>query len=279
MNRDCVRILDENAYWGRPTDVVNGTGVLVLAGSSGRVDTARVDMLRSRGVTALGLRWFGGAGLPGVPLELPLEYFTLAVDLLARECDRIVLMGLSYGAEAALLTATVDPRPAAVVAFAPTDVAWEGHVSADDDPVRSKWTHRGTPVPFVPLDRTWRPPAGKPTFVDSYLRSREVAGPELVAAASIPVERFTGELVLVVGGDDKVWCSTVAADNIAARRRAAGLETVLIQDSAAGHPVVLPGEAAPNLDRPYQVGGDQGAPERLGRAAWPHIARVLKIPA
>lgn len=105
MNRDCVRILDENVYWGRPRDVVNGTGVLVLAGSSGRVDTARVDMLCSRGVTALGLRWFGGAGLPDVPLEVPLEYFTLAVDLLARECDRIVLMGLSYGAEAALLTA------------------------------------------------------------------------------------------------------------------------------------------------------------------------------
>ncbi len=66
--------------------------------------------------------------------------------MLAGECERIALMGLSYGAEAALLTASVDDRVDAVVALAPTDVAWEGQHEHDDDPRRSKWTLDGQPV-------------------------------------------------------------------------------------------------------------------------------------
>ena len=68
-----------NSYRPRPGGG-NGTGVLVLAGSSGRIDTARVDMLTARGVTALGLRWFGGEGLPPVPAQVPLEFFIDALD-------------------------------------------------------------------------------------------------------------------------------------------------------------------------------------------------------
>ncbi|AKT50578.1 acyl-CoA thioester hydrolase/BAAT C-terminal domain-containing protein [Arsenicicoccus sp. oral taxon 190] len=266
----------DNLCWARP-DSPNGTGALVLAGSSGRIDTGRVQMLARRGVTALGMRWFGGEGLPRVPLEVPLEVFVQALDELARECDRLVVLGLSYGAEAALLTTAIDRRPSGVVAFAPTDVAWEGQAGADDDPVRSKWTWRGRPVPFVPLDRGWEPPPGKPAFVGLYEHSRALAGPVAVAAATIPVEQIAGEVVLVAGGDDQVWPSAASATRIAARRAQAGLTTTVVTDARAGHPVVLPGEAAPSLDRPYQVGGDEGAPQRLGRAAWPHIARLLVI--
>ncbi|MDC5697277.1 alpha/beta fold hydrolase [Intrasporangium calvum] len=275
-----MAIVESNVHWGRPEVGRIGTGALVLAGSSGRIDTGRVDMLAARGVTAMGLRWFGGDGLPAVPVEVPLEYFTEAIDLIASECDRLVLMGLSYGAEAALLTATIDQRLAGVVAIQPTDVAWEGQARNDDDPHLSKWTLQGRPVPFVPMDRTWQlPPTGKPAFVDFYERSREVAGPDIVAAAEIPVTQIPGQVLLVAGGDDKVWASLPQAKRIAARREDAGLPTTIVCDERAGHPVVLPGEALPDLDRPYQVGGDDGAPQRLGGAAWPHIAHLLDIAA
>ncbi|MGP9539808.1 alpha/beta fold hydrolase [Brachybacterium sp. AOP43-C2-M15] len=279
--------LEANLYRGTPDRTGNGTGALVLAGSSGRIDTARVDMLSARGVTAAGLRWFGGDGLPELPSEVPLEHVLDAVDLMGHDCDRVVLLGLSYGAEAALLTASIDPRPAAVVALAPTDVAWEGHRHDEADPARSKWTHAGRPVPYVPLDRSLldrplsvrsrEPAREKPAFVDLYLRSLDAAGAGVVAAAEIPVERFGGEMLLVVGGDDRVWPSARAAARIEARRAAAGLPTTVVRDERAGHPVVLPGEAVPDLDRPYLVGGDAGAPQRLGRRAWPHIARLLDL--
>lgn len=39
-------------------------GVLVLAGSSGRIERERARILAQQGVTALAIRWFGGPGQP-----------------------------------------------------------------------------------------------------------------------------------------------------------------------------------------------------------------------
>jgi uncharacterized protein len=265
-----------DAYWSHPERSV-GTGVLVLAGSSGRIDVGRADVLAGVGATALAIRWFGGEGQPVVPREVPLETFVEAIELLEHECDRIGVLGLSYGAEAALLTAVRDPRIDAVVALAPTDVVWEGYRERDDDPPRSKWTWRHEPVPFVPLDRSGTPDSSPPAFAASYTQSRRRADPAVVAAATIPVEHFPGDLVLVAGGDDQVWPSREAALAISGRRAVGGLETTVVQDARAGHPVVLPGEHAPSAVRTYLVGGDQGSAQRLGRQAWPAIRQAFRL--
>lgn len=249
----------------------------MLAGSSGRLDVGRADALAGAGATALAIRWFGGEGQPAVPCEVPLETFIAAIDLLDAECDRIGVLGLSYGAEAALLTAVRDSRIDAVVALAPTDVVWEGQHQRDDDPRRSKWTWRGEPVPFVPLDRSWTPESSPPAFAGHYARCRHEADPGVVVAATIPVETFAGDLVLVAGGDDQVWPSCDAARAIVGRRSAAGLATTVIEDAAAGHRVVLPGERASNAARPYLVGGDAGSAERLGRKAWPALRQAFRL--
>ncbi|MEU4391421.1 acyl-CoA thioester hydrolase/BAAT C-terminal domain-containing protein [Kribbella sp. NPDC023855] len=269
-------IADVDLHWSRPREGT-GTGVLVLAGSSGRLDSGRADVLASAGATALALRWFGGVGQPTVPCEVALETFTQALDLLAADCDRLAVMGLSYGAEAALLTAVRDPRIAAVVALAPTDVVWEGHHQDDADPPRSKWTWDGEPLPFVPLDRSWVPDGPIPAFASHYLRSREAAGTAVVEAARIPIEHFRGDLVLVAGGDDQVWPSVSHARAIAASRTAHGLDTVVVEDPAAGHPITLPGETPANPTRPYLVGGNPDAAKRLGKLAWPAIRTALNL--
>ncbi|MGO8657746.1 acyl-CoA thioester hydrolase/BAAT C-terminal domain-containing protein, partial [Rhizobium ruizarguesonis] len=71
------------------------------------------------------LRWFSGEGqVPGI-CEVPLETFFAATDYLVElGCKRIVLVGTSKGAEAALLTAVYDPRISAVVAISPSSVVW-----------------------------------------------------------------------------------------------------------------------------------------------------------
>lgn len=257
----------------RPT----GAGVLVLAGSSGRVDVEGADVLASAGAIALAIRWFGGERQPSLPCEIPIETFVDAINRLEATCDRIGVLGLSYGAEAALLTAVRDPRIDAVVALAPTDVAWEGDRRTDDDPRRSKWTWRGEPVPFVPLDRAWAPAHPMPSFRALYERSREVADKETLDAARIPVERFGGDLVLVAGGDDQVWPSVPSAQAIGARRAELGLKTLLVENPKAGHSIVFPGQVPSNPSRRYLVGGDPGAPRRLGALAWPAIRDVLQL--
>jgi hypothetical protein len=46
---------------------------LVLAGSSGRVETGRVRLLAGSGEAAMSIRWFGGPGQPRGICEVPLE--------------------------------------------------------------------------------------------------------------------------------------------------------------------------------------------------------------
>jgi hypothetical protein len=84
----------------------NGFGVVILAGSSGRVDVARARLFAANGAVALAMRWFGGEGqAPGI-CELPLEGFTIATDrLIDVGCERTAYVGTSKGAEAALLVA------------------------------------------------------------------------------------------------------------------------------------------------------------------------------
>lgn len=48
-----------------------GTGVLVLAGSSARVERDRAALLARHGAVSLSIRWFGGAGQRPAPHEVP----------------------------------------------------------------------------------------------------------------------------------------------------------------------------------------------------------------
>lgn len=249
-----------------------------MAGSSGVVNISRAEALAAAGATALALRWFGGEGQPASPRQVPLETFVDALDLLAPECDRLAILGLSYGAEAALLTAVHDTRLDVVIGLAPTDVAWEGAYEDDSDPRVSKWTWQGQDVPFVPLDRQWQPASEPPAFIDSYRWARQNAGAAVVDRATIPVENIKCEVIVVAGGDDKVWPSSEHARAIATRRQKHGLDTTIVEDPTAGHPVLLPGEPAEKSRRPYQVGGDDGAPQRLGRQAWPVLQAALHLP-
>ncbi len=133
------------------------------------------------------------AGQHEGPWEIPLELFLGRVADLKSECDRILVVGTSFGAEAALLTGAHSSLVAAVVAFAPSDVVWAG-VTADGR-ATSHWTLGGQPLAHVPFLDDWQPAQEPPAFVDFYRAFRE-AFPECLTGAEIPVERIP-EVVLV----------------------------------------------------------------------------------
>jgi hypothetical protein len=107
-----------------PDDGPVRCAVLVLSGSSGRVEADRVRLLAAHGAAALSIRWFGDAGQPPGSCEVPLATFLPALDRLAALSDHLAVLGLSTGAEAALLLACRDRRIRAVAGFAPSSVVW-----------------------------------------------------------------------------------------------------------------------------------------------------------
>jgi dienelactone hydrolase len=266
----------------RPAGASSLTGLLVLAGSSGRVDIERARLFARHGALALALQWFGGPGqCPGI-CEIPLETFTTAIDWLVKQgSQRIGVAGLSKGAEAALLVAVRDTRVDAVVAISPSSVAWAnvgpGYDGADY-PYRSSWTWGGQPLPFVPYDETWAPPVGQQpisfrTLYEASLR----AYPEAAVAAAIPIERARGDVLLMTGGDDALWPSAAFAETLAARCRAAGRSVELITYPDAGHRPVFPDEAPPTPSTHVAHGGNPTADAALGRAAWPAVLARLNL--
>jgi uncharacterized protein len=253
-------------------DEHRGAGVLVLAGSSGRIDETRGRLIAAAGCIAESIQWFGGPGQNAGPWEIPLETFQRRLTDLAADRSRLYIIGTSFGAEAALVTAANTPQVSGVAAFAPSDVIWAGIDATGRQ--TSHWSLGGQPLAFVSIDESWLPAEDPPSFRSLYLRSRSVSTPETTAAATIPVERIP-RVVTISGTDDQVWPSGLRAENIRARRAAHGLSTTVIAGDGAGHRTVLPGESAVSGGVRMRRGGTEAADRRLGRIAWQEILSLL----
>lgn len=253
-------------------EVPCGTAVLLLAGSSGRVETDRAELLAQHGARVRAIRWFGGIGQRPAPHEVPIELFIDQLDLLRRDADRVAIFGTSFGAEAALVTASLHPVDA-TIAVAPSSVVWAG---VADGSWSSHWTSRGTSLPAVTFDPAWAPSTEPPEYRSLYESSLD-RDPVATAAAAILAENIAGVVVLVAGGDDRVWPSDRFATEIAERRAAHGQETTVIVHPAAGHRMVLPGESIAVGGVTMARGGSPSADAELGALAWPQIVHALDL--
>jgi uncharacterized protein len=261
----------------------NGLGVVVLAGSSGSVNVERARLFAARGATTMALRWFGGAGqIPGI-CEVPLESFLPATDKLVEAgCSRIAYVGTSKGAEAALLLAVHDRRIDIGIAFSPSSVVWANAGIGLDGagwPLRSSWTFRGKPLPFVAYDVAQLPtPQDGLMHYRAYHEESLTAFADAIPAASIPVELSRATFVLVAGADDALWPSDRFATSLAKRLADAGKRHFLITHPNAGHRILLPGETMAR-SRVNAHGGTDDADHELGRNAWSVIVDVCKLPS
>jgi pimeloyl-ACP methyl ester carboxylesterase len=227
----------------------------------------------------LALQWFGGPSQsPGI-CEIPLETFIDATDLLtSRGCNRIIVVGTSKGAEAALLASTIDQRIKAVVAISPTSVVW-GNIGEGVDgiawPERSSWSLKGTPLDFIPSDLSWQK-----NYRDGLISYRSFFEKCLAndvqtnERARIPVELSVAELILVAGGDDALWPSDDFAREIVQSRQAHRKSATLIFDQDAGHRILFPGESTRRSSL-HSHGGTDEADAELGVRAWRIIEQLL----
>ncbi len=203
--------------------------VIVLSGSGGGFDLDKAAVLARHGFATLALAYFGIPPLPTWLHRIPLDYFEAAFCWLAAQPEidsqRIGVLAVSRGAELALLLGSVFTQIRAVIAYAPSSVAWaaSGREKATGEIIPS-WTHRGEPVPFAPLPlrrfivRSAIPVAllKRPVMFRNLFRTG-LRNSKAISDASIPVEQIRGPLMLVSSGDDHLWPAAKMSEAIVAR--------------------------------------------------------------
>jgi dienelactone hydrolase len=203
--------------------------VIVLSGSGGGFDLDKAAVLSRHGLATLALAYFGIPPLPNWLHRIPLEYFEAALTWLHAQPEvdsqRIGILGVSRGAELALLLGSQFPQIRAIVAYAPSSVAWAASgrdkISGEIIPC---WTWRGKPVPFVPLPLRgfmWRSAfpvvaLKRPVMFRNLFRAG-LRNREPVDRATIPVENIRGPILLISGGDDHLWPAAEMSEAIVAR--------------------------------------------------------------
>jgi dienelactone hydrolase len=265
--------------------------VVILHGADGNdeASTRFGPILARMGYAAVGLPYYspnwGDYGPPPKFPDLPGSFIDIRVDQLAElrealrgmpgaDVERFGLFGASKGAEFALIAGSRYPWIDSIVAYAPTDVVWEGWglEMVEAEGTRSSFSFGGQPLPFVPyrgfVEGLLAGPASDLRAIHENGRADH---PDKAVAARIPVETYAGSLLLIAGGRDAQWNAAGAVTAIVADRSAAGLETEALVYPDAGHDLVGDGGVR-------QVERSGGAPEADAAAradAWPKVVAFM----
>jgi dienelactone hydrolase len=261
--------------------------VIVLGGSSGGLawSSQVAALLASRGFAALALAYFDFDELPQHLVGIPLEYFAHAFEWLIAQPgirrDALGVVGISRGAELALILGSRLPYVRSVVAYCPSSVAWNG-LHGDRPADVPAWTANGCAIPFFSL----MTPAFS-TVRNAVLRESPIALTPLFESALdtrlpddvfIPVERTNGPVLLVSGGDDRMWPATRMGrqimDRLAAHRHPFASRHLQYPD--AGHLMRPPGVPTSVLEGKFVLGGTPAAQAAANRAAWLETVTFLR---
>ena len=205
--------------------------LILLGGSEGGKSwsdqTEFIQELVEQGFCVLSLGYFGTGDLPADLRGIPLEYFSKAFHWLARQEGLVVpndyaVMGVSRGAELALLLGSRYPEVRAVVAIAPSSVVFPGPPTGTLDALRgqhSAWSLNGHELAFVPMPYSWTTLRGMITGKRTRMFEKALRNSGRVKRAAIPVERIQGPILLTSFTRDQIWPSTLMSEQIVQRLR------------------------------------------------------------
>lgn len=227
----------------RPSSDGPHPGVVLLHGSGGVPLRRRARLLADHGYVVAAITYVGSeAAIPDHLVEVPVEYVQRAIDRLLAD-DRVAgtrvgLYGLSKGGELALLVGSLSDRVGAVVSVAGSGLVWPGNRRGAVAET-SSWSRDGDPIPYVPIPRERYDPTGSRS---TYAAGIDAASRARIDAATIPVERIDGPVVLVSGDDDGLWSSgrysAIAADRLTRAGRRDGMSELRYEH--AGHAITPP---------------------------------------
>jgi len=165
--------------------------------------------------------------LPADLRGIPLEYFGKAFQWLSTQPGRVVpndyaVMGVSRGAELALLLGSRYREVTAVVAIAPSSVVFPGPPTGTFDALgaqHSAWSFNTKELSSVPMSYSWTTLRGLITGERTRMFEQALRNSQRVKAAAIPVERIQGPVLMVSFKRDQIWPSTLMSEQIMQRLR------------------------------------------------------------
>ncbi len=212
--------------------------------------------------------------------EIRIEKVSEALDYIKRnpqaDSTQIGLLGISKGAELALLVASLNRDVKAVVAHLPSHVVWYG-LGKLKGLKESSWTYQGAPLPYVPYAK---PKSGWFTkrIAEFYEAGLEKYA-DKISAAVIKVENISGPILLTSGGKDDVWPSSIMADEIVKRLQSKqfGYNVKHLHYPEAGHGIFgkLPDPNDTEAMQGLSAGG--GSPEANFKARQETWAETFKF--
>lgn len=201
-----------------PKDAKNLPVIIAIGGSEGGLNpiSGISAGFSEHGYAVLALAYWRAPGLPQTLENVPLEYFSKAVDWAAQRpeanAQRIGMIGWSRGGEGVLLIASGDPRIKAVIGLAPGSHVVSGIDFADMTKVEPAWTKGGKAVPFFTPDMSV-PYTGDMRAMMDKSHANIMAHPD----AEIPVEKINGPILLLTGDKDGVWNAKLNSERVLTR--------------------------------------------------------------
>lgn len=280
----------------RPAADPHAPAILILNGSGGGINEPRAALWASRGYNAFALGYFGAPGLPSHISNTPLEYFAAGLDWLREAVrprrDFVAVSGQSRGGELALLLgATFPERVSAVIGYVPSAFVHGGQAAADpaigrDGPA---WLRDGRPLPHVWQDNrtaSWaRYDAGDAGWTHTDAMLTALGDPLATLRARIPVERISGPVMLLSGGEDGSWPSAIYSLIVSASLAACRHPHPVRWENypQAGHSILFPfvpttelGGPHPVSNRPSIVGGSAGANAVANEQSWQAVQQFMQ---
>lgn len=256
-------------------EAISPGAVIVLGGSEGGLRGSRnlARRLASEGFASIAVSYFGEEGQPTKLDQIPIESVGRAIDWLQAHDvpGPVAVVGVSKGAELALLTASREPRIRAVVAAVPSHVIWQG-IDMAGGQTGSSWSAGGAPLPYAPYDLS----NGFTGIFNLYRDSL----PGAPVDSEIPVEAITGPVMLVSGEADGLWPSTEMARRIEQRLQDKGFGHAVVHLSYpdAGHAVFGAPVAAdaPGLQGALSLGGTIDGLVAARADGWPRVLAFLR---
>lgn len=255
--------------------------IITLSGSNGGISETRAKALAAHGYAVLALGYFGIEGLPSNLENIPLEYFEKAIGWMknqsAIDANRIGLFGASRGAELSLILGSFFPSSfKAIVATAPSSVIYSGLETKT-----SAWTYNGKPIGSYLTVEKVKPKKNEgrneslPITTASYFL-KGMQNKKAFEEALIPVENIQCPLLIISGGDDRMWPSSLFAKQIKKRLKEKGssIDCIHLDYPKAGHQINVPYlPSSPVYFHPigklwFSMGGSPKEDEFASRDSW-----------